>query len=117
MKIRPKVQVLSVPSEINRSASRWLLQEVKSLIRNSYDRIAVDLNRLETIDAVGLAALHTVIKTSRRLGGQVVLFGVQPKVQALFEITRLHQTVDLYDSEAVAITRLAGGFDQYLKAA
>lgn len=117
MRPRSRVQILSAPNAIDRKTSRRLVKEIKAHVGRSADGVALDMGRVESIDAVGLAGLVNVIKTARKLGGEIALFGIEPKVQALLEITRIHRTVDLCDCEAVAITRLAGGFDLSLKAA
>ena len=117
MTTHSQVQILSVPSSIDRKTTFSLGREIKACLSRSSARIALDMRRVESIDAIGLAGLVSAIKTTRKLGGEIALFSVQPKVQALLEITRIHRSVDLYDCKAVAITRLTGGFDLHLKAA
>jgi anti-anti-sigma factor len=108
MIIRPKVQVLRIPGRIDRSTGRWLEHDVRDRIHPKCDRIAIDLRNVESIDSIGLAILAETAELTRQLGGEMALFNVQPAVQTLLEITRIHRAIDIFENEVVAITRMAG---------
>ena len=52
------------------------------------DRLIVDLSGLEYISSAGLRVLMLAAKQSKAQGGTLLLTGLQPLVQEIFEISR-----------------------------
>lgn len=67
-------------------------------------QILVDLAGVQFVDSTALAALVQGMKRSRQHGGDVRLCGLAQSVRLIFELTRLDQAFEIYDScqEAVA---------------
>ncbi|MBD3334808.1 MAG: anti-sigma factor antagonist [Candidatus Eisenbacteria bacterium] len=66
--------------------------------------LAVDLSRVTFMDSSGLSFLVGILKRVRQ-SGALRLFGVQPRVQELFQLTRLDKvlTTDPNEESAVAV--------------
>lgn len=59
-------------------------------------RLVVDLSEVSFIDSSGLGALLSGYKNATQRGGTLILAGPQPRVRAMFELTRLNRVFDIY---------------------
>lgn len=61
-------------------------------------RLVVDLGQVRFIDSSGLGALLSGFKNAGLRQGSLTLVGLQPRVQSMFELTRLHRVFEIYPS-------------------
>lgn len=61
-------------------------------------RLVVDLGEVRFIDSSGLGALLSGFKNAGLRQGSLTLVGLQPRVQSMFELTRLHRVFEIYPS-------------------
>lgn len=66
------------------------------------NRVAFDLGRVDFLSSSGVALLVGIKRRVDQKQGKLVIFGVQPIVQDLLRITRLHQYFTFADDEAEA---------------
>jgi anti-sigma B factor antagonist len=59
-------------------------------------RIVVDLSSVNFIDSSGLGALLSGYKNATQRGGSLILCGPQPRVRAMFDLTRLNRVFEIY---------------------
>ena len=80
----------------------YLLQQLE----NGGKNLIVDLSEVRFIDSSGLGALLSGYKNANLRQGKLVLAGLQPRVQSMFELTRLHRVFRIYPSlqDALSIT-------------
>lgn len=68
-------------------------------------RVLIDLTGVEFMNTPGLATLVQALQASKKTGGKLVLFGLQEKVRAVFEIAKLNKVfviaVSRQDAERV----------------
>lgn len=69
------------------------------------DRLVVDLSNLEYISSAGLRVLMLAGKQSKAQGGTLVLTGLQPLVQEIFEISRFTLVFDITPSLRDALAK------------
>jgi anti-sigma B factor antagonist len=60
--------------------------------------LVVDLSEVKFIDSSGLGALLSGYKNATLRSGSFVLTGLQPRVQSMFELTRLHRVFGIFPS-------------------
>lgn len=60
--------------------------------------LIIDLAQVRFIDSSGLGALLSGYKNAGLRSGSFVLAGLQPRVQSMFELTRLHRVFEIYAS-------------------
>lgn len=72
------------------------------------DAVALDMSAVNFIDSAALGLVVSLFRRVREAEGKFCLFGLQPPVMAIFELTRLHRTFDLYDDQAKALAALKG---------
>ena len=74
------------------------------------ETIILDLSDVPYIDSAGLGLLVTAYVTRQKSGRKMVLSGINPRVQRLFEITRVASLFLIFSSpgEAIAALNSAG---------
>lgn len=72
-----------------------VLAEVKRL-EAKIKNVVLDLSGVGFIDSLALGALTTFAREVRDDGGDVKLAGLTEEVRALFELTRLSETYEIY---------------------
>jgi anti-sigma B factor antagonist len=66
--------------------------------------LVIDLSQVQFIDSSGLGALLSGYKNANLRASGFALVGLQPLVESMFELTRLHRVFEIYPSieEALA---------------
>lgn len=65
------------------------------LLEKNVNVLAIDLSEVRFIDSSGLGALLSGYKNANLRHARLVLVGVQPRVQSMFELTRLHHVFEI----------------------
>jgi anti-sigma B factor antagonist len=81
------------------------------LINGGVIHLVVDLAQVPFIDSAGLAALVSALKATRRVGGSVLLSGVQPQARTVFSLTMLDQVFAIHPNLEAALASLAASAD------
>jgi anti-sigma B factor antagonist len=76
--------------------SAELKDSLQQLLENGQTSLVVDLSSVRFIDSSGLGALLSGYKNASLRQGSLVLAGLQPRVQSMFELTRLHRVFEIY---------------------
>lgn len=96
--------ILAVSEErLDASNSADLREKLLALLEEGGQHLVVDLSHVGFIDSSGLGALLSGFKTSNLRSGSLVLAGLQPRVQSMFELTRLHRVFEIFPSVADAL--------------
>lgn len=69
----------------------------------SYDKVVIDLSRVEFVDSSGCGALLSCLRQLGDRGGDLKLCGVQKNVERLFELVRMNRIIDVYPSKEDAL--------------
>lgn len=88
--------VLRVKEErVDAHNSGELKASLLELFEKNVALLAVDLSQVRFIDSSGLGALLAGYKNANLHNARLVLVGVQPRVQSMFELTRLHHVFEM----------------------
>jgi anti-sigma B factor antagonist len=87
--------------------AQTIKETLKQLIDGGITYLVVDLAQVPFIDSAGLAALVSALKLTRRVGGNVLLSGVQPQARTVFSLTMLDQVFAIHPSVEAAVNSLA----------
>jgi len=101
--------VVEVAGEADLYTTPKLKDAVVDLIAQGRTRLAVNLAGLDYLDSTGLGVLVGSFKRVREKGGTLVLVAPQPRIRKVFEITRLVNVFDIFDSEEQALKSLGAG--------
>lgn len=80
-----------------------LKEQMLQLGKNGKTHLIVDLEEVRFIDSSGLGALLSGHKNATLRDGSFKLCNLQPQVQSMFELTRLHRVFDIYPSVQEAL--------------
>ena len=99
--------VLAVSGEVDVATVPRLREQLHGLVAQGSNRIIVDLDGVDFLDATGLGVLVGALKRVRSNDGELALVCTQPRIRKVFEVTGLTKVFSLYDSvdEAVAADR------------
>jgi len=75
-----------------------LKQELNRHFSDGADNVIVDLSAVEFIDSSFLGVLVAGLKKATLVNGDLKICGLQPQVENIFELTRLYQIYDIFDS-------------------
>lgn len=70
---------------------------------DSYDKMVIDLSRVEFVDSSGCGALLSCLRQLGDRGGELKLCGVQKNVQRLFELVRMNRIIDIFPAREDAV--------------
>lgn len=87
---QPDVALVTAPDDLNelvRGDEQCLIQSVAPLLRDK--DVILDLNRIERIDAAGIAALISLYSTARQYGHSFSVKCVSARVAELLTLVRL----------------------------
>lgn len=101
MKIETQTQngqlVISVrEARLDAHNSGELKDRILRILEEGGRRLVVDLADVSFIDSSGLGALLSGYKNATQRAGSFILAGLQPRVRAMFELTRLNRVFDIY---------------------
>jgi anti-sigma B factor antagonist len=82
-----------------------LRDRILKLLETGDIQLVVDLSEVRFIDSSGLGALLSGYKNATLRSGTFVLAGLQPRVQSMFELTRLHRVFEIYPSVEDALKK------------
>jgi anti-sigma B factor antagonist len=102
----PAATVLRISGEIDLHTTPALRAELLDCAAARLPCLLLDFTELDYIDSGGLAALIEDSKESATFGGRFALFGVRPKVFAVFELVRLDKFFTIAPDEFQALGRL-----------
>jgi anti-sigma B factor antagonist len=82
-----------------------LRDNILKLLETGETHLVVDLSQVRFIDSSGLGALLSGYKNATLRAGSFVLTGLQPRVQSMFELTRLHRVFEIFPSVEDALSK------------
>lgn len=97
------VVVAHTPDELTEDSAAGLLGALEEPIEAGRVRIVLQMDGTEVYDSAGLTALVELQEKLRAAGGNLVVCGLVDPGRKIFEITRLDQRFDLYESAIDAV--------------
>lgn len=90
--------ILRAVGEIDMATAPRLRQHVQTVTAGRPDGLILDLDRVDFIDSTGLGVLVGAAKRMRVNGGLMRIVCSQAHLIDLFELTRLNEVFDLYET-------------------
>lgn len=100
------VDVIRLPERLTMADAAAYRHAIRDLVDEGHIQLVMNMSQVEFVDSSGLSVLVSAIKAARGSGGEVVLSGLTPQVQALVELTRLHHLFETFADEQSAIDYL-----------
>lgn len=97
------VDVLHVAGRLDLVSSNTLKDSVRQRLQQKRTRLVLEMRGLDFINSSGLGALVSIFKDVRLVNGRLILAGLAPYVQEIFEITQLTNVFEICKTESDAI--------------
>lgn len=72
-------------------------KEVQRLVSDSFVKFVVDMSRCKLIDSSGCGALVASLRIVEKNHGDIKIARPSPQARDLFELTRLHRILEMFD--------------------
>ena len=97
-----KATVLKLVGRLDSLSAGSLKDRVKGCSKKGQVCLVIDMAEVDFVDSSGLGSLVACLRSVKNLGGVVRIAALQDRVRAVFELIRLHQIFEIFDSVAVA---------------
>lgn len=96
--------IIAIRGEIDLHVSPELRTEILSLLQKTdAKKLIFNLSDVPYMDSSAIAVLVEALQRLRKVGGKVILIGLQPRVKGLLEIARLNSIFVIVEDEAEAL--------------
>ncbi|WP_394065672.1 STAS domain-containing protein [Alcaligenes sp. WGS1538] len=100
------VPVFQPEGQINSANAAAFEADLLTHLEKGEQKIVLDLSRLNYISSAGLRVLLLLAKKMKQSGGALVLFGAQPNVKEIFEISGFLVILKVCDTREQAFAAL-----------
>lgn len=97
------VLILQLPSELNINTIADTRREIERRSVEKFQKVIVDLGKLDTIDSSGLGYLVILIKQVKLSRSSIAICSPNSLVQRILSTIRIEKYVDVYESVEAAI--------------
>jgi len=97
MKFEVKGETLKIGGlrELGADNSQSFRDQVQAALPDRLQNIEIDLSQISFLDSCGLGALISLRKAANSRNGKVRLLNPSPRVQLLFDVTRMHKVFEI----------------------
>lgn len=97
------VCVVALEGELNVDDSIQLREAFFKILKDHALDVMVDFEKVTFIGSAGLATLIEMMQLLRKAGGKLGCCHVNNNIRGLFEITKIHKLITIYDDRAMAL--------------
>jgi len=98
-----EVTVLKLTGRLDSVSAPGLKDRVKACARNGQLHLVIDMAGIDFVDSSGLGSLVACLRSLNKGAGDMRLAALQDRVRAVFELIRLHQVFEIFDSADTAV--------------
>jgi anti-anti-sigma factor len=77
-------------------------KSLQNLFEKTDSHVVINLSALQYISSAGLRIILIAAKSAKQTNGRLVLFGLQPRIREIFEISGLLKILEVVDDRAAA---------------
>lgn len=99
-------RIVSIAGQLNSGNAANVENEITGLIARGDHCFLLDFSHLDYISSAGLRVVLVVAKRLKAERGQLILFGMQPQVQEVFEISGFLSILEVAATREEAISRI-----------
>jgi anti-sigma B factor antagonist len=110
MKVRKTngASIVDISGEVSGFAENTLMDAYTEASSAGAKAIILNFNGLEYMNSSGIGLLVTMLIRTQRQGQQLLAYGLNDHYRQIFELTRLNEAIEIYDSESEAIQAAMG---------
>jgi len=98
--------IFKLSGRIDTLSSALFEEKLLDLIENGETNLIGDCSQLEYVSSSALRVFLVALKRIKRKNGQFSLFGLQPQINEVFEISGFLDLFQIYDNRAKALNRM-----------
>ncbi|MBV8818426.1 MAG: STAS domain-containing protein [Acidobacteriaceae bacterium] len=83
-----------------------LRQAIEQIASDGHRWLLLDMTSVPYVDSAGLGAIITGLNLFRKIEGDLLLTGLQPRISQLLELTNLVEILKIFPSEQAALDSL-----------
>ncbi len=109
MRVRPIAEtasVVDIQGEITSFAENALMDAYTKASGDGAGAIVLNFEELEYMNSGGIGLLVTLLIRANRQEQQLLAYGLTDHYKQIFELTRLNEAIQIYDSEADALAAI-----------
>lgn len=99
-----KITIFDVSGDIDLASSpqlrKPLLRELREL---RIPRVVLNLKEVHYIDSSGVASLVEGLKAAREVGSRLILFGLNPAIREVLQLSKLLKVFEISETEEQAV--------------
>ena len=92
------IWIVTTQGRLDQSLNPQLEQSLNELLDNGHQRFIIDLSEVTYINSGGLRCLVTGWRRSRARGGDLVLFGLNSRLEEIFSLVGFDRVFQIYNS-------------------
>lgn len=97
------VLVVDVEGDLDARVAADLKEGLNGKIDDGNSWLLINLTEVPYMDSAGLGVLVSGLKNTNRKSGDLRVYGLQPDVKNIFELTRLNKVFQIFDNEETAL--------------
>ena len=97
------VIVKRIPKTMNGREAHGFYKEVLPLLSADRPQIVFDMSKMHHVDSIGVAIFLRCICRAAKSDGDIKLAGMLPRATVVFELTRIGQLFEIYESSISAV--------------
>ncbi len=98
-----EVTVVVLDGELNVDDSILLRESFLKILKDGATEVMVDFEKVSFIGSAGLATLIEMMQLLRKAGGKLGCCNINNNIRGLFEITKIHKLITIYENRALAL--------------
>ena len=95
--------ILRIEGDITSASDGDLMAAYGLAAANGATAVILDFSKLEYMNSGGIGLLVTLLVRAQRGGGRLVATGLSDHYRQIFELTRLDEAIEIFDTDAAAM--------------
>ncbi len=100
--IKNDVVIFRIKGDIDAYSSPSLKDKIVKEIEGGTKKLVLNLTNVDYIDSAGLGVLVALLKRIKKEQGVLRIAGLKPNILKIFQLTRLNQIFDIFNTEEQA---------------
>jgi anti-sigma B factor antagonist len=102
-KVNPAASVIDIRGLVTAAAEDLFLAAFEQASEGGISNIIMNFEEMEYMNSSGIGLLVTFLIRARRSGKRLMVVGLNEHYRNLFDLTRLNEAVEIFDTEAEAL--------------
>ncbi len=102
-RVNDHISIVDIQGGVTAAAEELLMNAYAQASSNGARAIVLNFSDLEYMNSSGIGLLVTFLIRATRQGQRLLAFGLNEHYQHIFELTRLNEAIQIYDTEVDAL--------------